>query len=756
MLVTGWITASTEPGAFESVPSDTELDWSSAVAPFRGSDEQDHWFRVLVEAAGPAPTLELGGLATLCDVYVDGDPVLRSESMFLSHEVDLAPGRHELAVCARALAPVLAQSRRPRARWRTRVVPNGNLRWVRTSFFGRAPGFAPGPPLVGPWRQVELLERPRLRADLRTAVDGRDGVLEVRSSTQAGPLEVTTEWGTTQLPPGGGSVRASTPELWWPHTHGDPALHEVRVRAEHGELERRVGFRRLAAAGDPERDGLDLHVNGVPVFARGAVWAPTPPGETYATLALARDGGLNLIRVVGTMMYEDAGFHEACDELGLLVWQDLMFANLDYPFVDESFAALAEAEVRAALRDVGGRPSLAVVCGNSEVEQQVAMLGLAPELGRSAFFSTTVPALMRESGIDAAYVPSAPCGGTFPFRTNEGIANYFGVGAYLRPLEDVRRAEVRFASECLAFANVPDADPADRTQGVMKDADTDWDFADVRDHYLRSLRGVGPDDPDYWEQARFVTGEVMAAVFGEWRRAASPSSGGIVLWLRDLLPGSGWGLLDAEGTPKVAWHVLRRALAPVSVWLVDEGLNGLSVHVANDTAQHLRATLRVALYRNGETPVAAEEEAIQLAAHSAIERDAEAMVGRFGDVTYAYRFGAPQQDVVVATLERDGAQLAQAFQYPVAAPAGRRTAGELGLHARLRSEGAATFAELETRRSVRGVRIDAVGLVPDDDAFDLEPGRARTIRLRPAAGAAPGGRVLLRALDLAGSIEVGQ
>src|SRR5581483_11216688 len=148
----------------------------------------------------------------------------------------------------------------------------------------------------------------------------------------------------------------------------------------------------------------------------------------------------------------------------------------------ESFTALAEGEVRTLLREVGGRPSLAVVCGNSEVEQQVAMLGLEPELGRSAFFESTVPALLRE----------------------------IGVGAYLRPLEDVRRAGVRFASECLAFANVPDAGPADRAQGVMKDADTDWDFADVRDHYLRLLHGVGPEDPDYWDYSRLVSGEVMA------------------------------------------------------------------------------------------------------------------------------------------------------------------------------------------------------------------------------------------------------
>src|SRR5205085_4499023 len=126
---------------------------------------------------------------------------------------------------------------------------------------------------------------------------------------------------------------------------------------------------------------------------------------------------------------------------------------LDYPVGDAAFHAAVTNESREVLGAISRRPSLAVLCGNSEVEQQVAMLGLDPSLGRGELFGELLPGLVGESGAQAVYVRSAPCGGELPFRTSQGISNYYGVGGYRRPLEDARRAEVRFASECLAFSN---------------------------------------------------------------------------------------------------------------------------------------------------------------------------------------------------------------------------------------------------------------------------------------------------------------
>jgi beta-mannosidase len=755
LIVVGhWERATSVAGRFEDVPGAGDLAWESVEPPVRGSDDADHWFRTQIDAPDPAPVLVLGGLASVCDVFVDGELIGRSESMFVEREIPVAAGAHEIVICARALSPLLAQRRRPRARWRTRVTSDGNLRWIRTSLFGRAPGFSPGPPIVGPWRPLEIRQQDGASISVRARLQGRDGVVEVRAPESLGELELELDARTTAMGAGGGSLSIPAPALWWPHTHGAPELHTLKVRTEHRETVHKLGFRRLAVADAATRNGLDIHINDIPIFVRGAIWSRPPHASVGPMLERVRDAGLNMVRVVGTTFYEGAEFHDLCDALGILVWQDMMFANMDYPFEDREFLTLAEAEVRQAVREVAGRPSLAVVCGNSEIEQQVSMLGLPPDLGKAEFFSTTVPRLLDEAGIDAAYVPSAPSGGDFPFRTAQGVAHYFGVGAYRRDVTDARRAEVRFAAECLAFANVPDDDPADTSAGVMRDAGADWDFADVRDHYLRVREDVGREDPDYWERARFVTGELMAEVFGEWRRADSPTKGALILWLRDLVPGSGWGILDSEGKPKVAWYQLRRALAPFAVWLVDEGLDGLAIHAANDSGKTVAATLRLAVYRDESIPVATVETPVELQPHTAIELDAEGLLGRFVDINYAYRFGAAQQDVVVVTLAAPDRTISQAFRYPVGLSRARRPQTELGLvTAARRAEDGDVDLSITAERLVRGLRIEARGFELEDNGFDLEPGGERTVRLRRAPHD-DAGAIIVRALNLDGQLEV--
>lgn len=747
-------------------------------------------FRSPVVAEGRV-LLRLDGLATLAGVELGGEEVLRSASMWQAHAVDvtdrLAPAgeANRLRLRFAPLGPEVRATRRPRARWRTRLVANG-LRWHRTMLLGRAPGIAPGPAAVGPWRSVHLQVRRGVGVEdlaLRARLDGRDGVLAVWARVLGGAaqeVEVVLDGpsGTHRArldPDGRGELRIPGVARWWPHTHGAPVLHDVRVVAGGEALaHQRVGFRALAAgqsaAHDVERDGLDLHLNGVRVFARGVVWSPPDlvgmaPGvpELRRTLGHLRDAGLNVVRVVGTAAYETAAFHDLCDELGLLVWQDAMFANLDYPLADPAFRATVEEELATLVGALAGRPSTAVLCGGSEVGQQVAMLGLDPALARDGVGYGLLPAAVAAGACDAVVIPDAPSGGARPFRTDAGVANYFGVGGYRRDFSDVRRARVRFASECLALANVPDeeaAGPAGADDGVPRDAGADWDFADVRDHYLHELLGPdalalrASDPPRYRMISRAIGGEVMTEVFGEWRRAASPCGGGLVLWSRDLSPGAGWGLLDHRGQPKVVLHHLRRALAPVAVWTTDEGLNGMAVHVANDGPEPMACTLRVALFADSERIVHEARVPLAVPPHTTVERDAEELLGRFVDIAQAYRFGPPAHDVVLVALERDGAVFSQALRFPVMRSLEQRSADELGARAWVTSVAGRPGLALESRVLLRGVRVHLPGWRAADDALDIAPGSRRVLELTPAGDGPlpPLGHVT--ALNLAGRLPV--
>ncbi|MCW5747027.1 MAG: glycoside hydrolase family 2 protein [Alphaproteobacteria bacterium] len=800
-LDAGWQLTATAPGAVADPAGLAQAHaWTAASVPGTAAQalrdaghwtlaaptplhDCDFWYRTRFAGDG-ARALRLHGLATLAEVWLNGEKLLGSDNMFLAHEVDARlAGDNELCLAFRALHPALAK-KKGRARWRPRMIEPGALRFVRTTLLGHMAGWCPPVHAVGPWRPVELVEETgplRVRgADLRTHVEGSTGVLGLTLAADwhgAARPDAVLEIATTRVPlvwqdaqTLAGEARLADVALWWPHTHGTPALHDVRVLVGDVVVDLgRVGFRTIEVDRGPDDNGFALKVNGQRVFCRGACWSSADivslPGTraAYAPwLERLRDGGMNMVRVGGTMAYESDDFFALCDEMGVLVWQDFMFANLDYPANDPAFVDSVSREASQLLDRTQSSPSLAVLCGGSEVAQQAAMLGLPRAAWSSKLFDEVLPAAVRAGRPDVPYVAHSPGGGALPFAVNSGVSHYYGVGAYLRPLEDARRAEVRFATECLAFANVPEAATIARVlEGgeaapthpkwkarVPRDAGAPWDFEDVRDHYLRLLYGVDPlalryGDPDrYLRLSRAVTGEVMEEVLGEWRRGRSSCAGGLVWMFQDLWPGAGWGVVDALGAPKAAWYALRRAARPVQVSLSDEGVNGLAVHVLNETARPVEATLSLVCLRNGEVPVLRAERKLVLPPRSAQEIAAAALGESFFDTTYAYRFGPPPHDVTVAALvDAAGARLAEAFHFPQ----GRGTARvELELSAELVAQADGWALRLRSRRCAQSVHVEDERFRADDEWFHLAPGIERVVRLvarEGASGAVPDGEV---------------
>ena len=811
-LAAGWELCSAPPGAYDHPDAlrRAPLEWIVARAPStaaeclgaaqlwsldappRRFDAEDWWYRVnfVRPQQGPDERLVLGfdGLATVADVWLNGEPLLSSTNMFVAHERPVDERlreTNELVIRFQALDRLL-HAKRPRPRWRTPMVENQQLRWFRTTLLGRTPGWSPPAAAVGPWRSVWLETRAHVSlADLRmrTGVRGNAGWLEVQcklvglgSAQIAGvDLSVARDAHTRQiqLHPG----RAGDPDgadtyfgrleipkvmLWWPHTHGEPALYDTRLTLRlQGSSEAlvadlgRVGFRTVTLQ---TREGdFALHVNGVPIFCRGACWTPLDPVSMSASpdllraaLGQVRAAGMNMLRIGGMMVYESDDFLDLCDSNGILLWQDFMFANMNYPEEDPAFVASVEQETRQQLARLTGRPCLAVLCGNSEGEQQAAMWGALRDSWAPKLFHSLLPELAHQSCPEVPYWPSSAHGGSFPHQGNQGTTSYYGVGAYLRPLEDARRAEIRFATECLAFANVPEERTLARLPGGLsvrthqplwktrapRDLGAGWDFDDVRDHYLARLFGLDPVTLRYAEHERYLTlsrivsGEVMSSVFAEWRRERSSCRGGLIWFWRDLWCGAGWGVVDALGAPKAAYYYLRRALQPVSVAMSDEGGNGLYIHVVNERADSLGASLEVALYHAGEVSVGAASRPLTIPARKTVEVSATEMFDDFRDLSYAYRFGPPAQDLVVATLRsQDGSVLSRAFHFVLGLSAAREP--DVGLKAVASARVDSEFdVRVSTRRFAQSVWIEAEGFVAEDAYFHMAPGTDTTVRLR--------------------------
>ncbi len=821
-LHTGWQLARSAPGACAS-PADLDgapLEWRAAVVPGTvavawGADPErpvdydadDWWYRLRFAAPPRRPgaryRLRFEGLATLADVWLNGEPILASRNMFVARQADvtrLIADENELVIRFASLAHAMATRKRPRPRWRTQLVARQDLRWFRTTLLGRIPGWTPPVAPVGPWGPIalECTERVdvaslrvearaeattgRLKLEARVALLGGHRLEAARVTLDGTPHALRVEAG--DIARIAGDVAVPGVALWWPHTHGTPALHECRLelRVDGDWIAIDCGPVGFRALGLDTSDGVvRFAVNGEPVFCRGACWTPldivrlrSEPAQLRAALEAVRDAGANMLRVGGTMAYESADFYRLCDELGILVWQDFMFANMDYPFGDAEFRAAAAGEVRHQLERLHRHACIAAYCGGSEIAQQAAMLGQPAASWSNEFFDVQLPALCAELHDGVPYFPSTPWGGALPFHAGSGLAHYYGVGAYRRPLADARLTRVKFTPECLAFSQVPDAETTALVMGsanppphhpkwkagVPRDTGAGWDFEDVRDHYLRELFGVDPvalrshDLARYYALSRVVPGELMRRVYAEWRSPAHECGGALVWFLRDFVPGAGWGIVDAAGRPKASYWYLKRAWAPRSLHLTDEGLDGLAIHVVNECAEPLEATLELEMVTaSGEAPDTARRP-IEVPARGAATVSADALLGYFSDCTWAYRFGPARHEVVIARLRgADGAVLAEDFHFPAGMGAVRAHAAELRAVARWEGEGRVRVT-LACDRFVHGVSIACEGYAPDDNHFHLAPRATRDVVFRALGGEAGRFKAHFDALNLAAPVTV--
>lgn len=778
--------------------------------PSQNFDAQDWWYRLRFTSM-PAQTDEsvrlcFGGLATVAKVWLNGISLLDSANMFQAHAIDVSAAlqsQNELLICFRSLERQLT-IKRPRPRWKAPMIPNQQLRWFRTTLLGRTPGWSPSAAAVGPWRDVWLERSQHIDVSrvqlLSTLLSDRGKVAltcniaplapgvqvsDVRLSLTRGEAKYSTRLSHTGSHSYGGDLEVMNPDRWWPHTHGDPALYTatllVTLHDTNGEHKYEadlgcIGFRTIAV--DTNDGNFSIAVNGTKIFCRGACW--TPPdvvslNEDSDSLSriinLVRSAGMNMLRVGGTMVYESDEFLDLCDANGILLWQELMFANMDYPETEEFLASVRE-ETKSQLSRLSGRPCLAVLCGNSEGEQQAAMFGATRDRWSPALFHAFLPNIVRDILPDTMYWPSSAHGGAFPHQNNVGTTSYYGVGAYLRPLEDARRSEVKFATECLAFANIPELTCIEKMpngstlkvhhpawkQRTPRDLGAGWDFEDVRDHYLKLLFDEEPaalryaDHDRYLQLGRVTTGEVTAASFNEWRRKQSTCNGALIWYLKDFVPGAGWGIIDAEGNPKSNYYYAKRALQPIVVSISDEGCNGVAIHLVNDAGTSFDGTLELSLFAVDGKLITKTQTHEQIAPHSAKGFPALQLFDYFSDHNHAYRFGPRNYDALVTTLCNNAGEIvSRAFYFPAGIGTSVSRAATLTPRIEISTDSEPQLI-VHTDQLALGVTVELPGYECDDQYFNVPPGGSHRVRLSRSTSPTAS-RGIVRALNCSRAVD---
>lgn len=804
----GWQLASTapgvEPGATDWYPipaarpvnallNEGALDQLPRRAVIRPG-MRDWWYRLDLPTDQPRDAvLRLGNLATLYDVWVDDQRVLSGSNMFITGHLPLPASAQQLTLCFRSLGQALSE-RKPRPQWKTGLV-NNNLRWVRTSLLGHT-AWSGSLWAIGPCQPIERLTEPQAWLDQWSLCPRvQEGDCQVLLQP---PEDTTPDLGNTRL-----TFRlADEPEInlsgvretrsfgdlprWQVHTQGTPHRHRFTLALWQGDsclAERTVqlGFRHLAVTRTDQT--LAFHINHRLQFMRGACWSHSnlagfefDADKTRRILTRARDAGMTMVRIGGTMQYEANAFYELCDELGLVVWQDAAFANMDYPHDDPAWLASAAAEIRQQTRRLSQFACVVAWCGNSEVEQQAAMLGQPREHWRNPWFAEHLPALVSDANPDWPYWPSTPCDGALPFHTDRGLAHYFGLGAYRRDEQDLILSQVRFSPECLGHSHLPDdaftarhfgATPPlthtpDWKAGVPRDAGCGWDFEDIRDHYYKHYFNTDPvqlravDPAGYAQRSRLLTGYLLSQAFHVWRSDATPCQGALTWWLNDLVPGAGWGLFDSDGGAKPALHGVASAWQPVQVSLVPQRLNGHQISCINELPAPVDAQLTVTLLHTGRGNSQTHQQAVTLAPHSSTLTQLDALLEGFQDTTASYRFGAEPWDVVAVSLyDTDQNLISQHFHFPsgLALPV-NYDRDSLGLEYHIERLGDDVWLTLSAQRFVFFAELTLTGWQAERQGMHLLPGQIQRIRLIPDSPDQTRLRGHLSALNLGGTLRL--
>lgn len=559
------------------------------------------------------------GLDTLCTITLNGAEAGKTDNINRVWRLDVKnacrEGKNTISIHIENPYPVIEEKQKadPLPMSSMPIPGVGQIRKTNCHF-----GWDWGPklPPAGLARSIALEAFSRRVEDFRIVQEHSEGAVSLKISAQlsgandgseiSGSLELTAPDGTktfyhSELEDSvlHWDIKIEDPQLWWCNGLGDQPLYKLALSLEVDgstaeTLRRQIGLRTIKLDTAPDEHGHQFRfvINGVPIFAKGADWIPPDSFITRADretmffyAETAKKANMNMLRVWGGGMFENEDFYDACDENGILVWQDFLFACNSYPLHDPEYLENVRAEVRDNVRRLRHRASLALWCGNNENEVVLMLKPFKRQKNKIMrtnllFYHTILRDWVSDFDGVTDYWPGSPSSGSLDYKPHNmkagktrGDTHLWQIWHGMRAIEAFREFPTRFCSE-FGMESMPSM----HTVRSFTDTPSPTLFEPVMQLHQKSTGGnekilyyllAKYRNPakfeDYIYLSQLVQANTVRFATDCWRRNMGKQNGAIFWQMNDCWPVASWAGVDYERQLKAVTYMARHFNKPLCI-----------------------------------------------------------------------------------------------------------------------------------------------------------------------------------------------